>query len=102
MLGSIWRPPWSQFVALAVFRRDTDDLIGFVSCFGVTTGICAGRPFGTYDNIGRARAQGLELEGQARFGDLEVAAAYTLLDAEDRTRVRRRRATTSRAARSTR
>ena len=34
---------------LTLFRRDSTDLIDFVSCFGVTTGICAGRPFGTYD-----------------------------------------------------
>jgi vitamin B12 transporter len=71
---------------LTAFRRDTQDLIGFVSCFGVTTGICAGRPFGTYDNIGRARAQGLELEGGVEIvPDLALGAAYTLLDAEDRT-----------------
>jgi vitamin B12 transporter len=68
------------------FRRDTRDLIGFFSCFGVTGGICAGRPFGTYDNIARARAQGIELEaGIAVTGDLALGAAYTLLDAEDRT-----------------
>ena len=68
------------------FRRDTRDLIGFVSCFGVTGGICTNRPFGTYDNIARARAQGLELEaGVAVSGGLDLGAAYTLLDAEDRT-----------------
>ncbi len=68
------------------FRRDTRDLIGFVSCFGVAGGICANRPFGTYDNIGRARAQGLELEGSVYLMDeLALSAAFTLLDAEDRT-----------------
>jgi vitamin B12 transporter len=73
-------------VKLTVFRRDTRDLIGFVSCFGETTGICAGRPFGTYDNIGRARAKGLEAEGRVEVIDtLSIGAAYTLLDAEDRT-----------------
>lgn len=73
-------------IKLTAFRRDTEDLIGFVSCFGVTGGICAGRPFGTYDNVGRARAQGLELEGALRIGyALTFGAAYTLLDAEDRT-----------------
>ena len=72
--------------ALTAFRRDTEDLIGFVSCFGVTTGICAGRPFGTYDNVGRARAQGLEAEAEVRIGNVvTLGAAYTLLDAEDRT-----------------
>ena len=74
------------FLAVAGFRRDTEDLIGFVSCFGVTTGICANRPFGTYDNIGRARAHGLEIEGKARIGHaVHFGAAYTLLGAEDRT-----------------
>ena len=74
-------------LAVTVFRRDTEDLIGFVSCFGVTTGICAGRPFGTYDNIGRARAQGLEAEADVQIGySLTFGVAYTLLDAEDRTR----------------
>ncbi|MCP5978981.1 TonB-dependent receptor, partial [Klebsiella pneumoniae] len=33
------------------FDRTSNDLIAFVSCFGVTTGICAGKPNGTYDNI---------------------------------------------------
>jgi vitamin B12 transporter len=73
-------------VKATVFRRDTQDLIGFFSCFGVTGGICTGRPFGTYDNIARARGQGLELEaGIAVTRDLKLGAAYTLLDAEDRT-----------------
>ena len=71
---------------LTLFRRDTEDLIGFVSCFGIATGICTGRPFGTYDNIGRARAQGIEFEGELRLAEgLVAGAAYTLLDAEDRT-----------------
>jgi vitamin B12 transporter len=73
-------------VALTAFRRDTADLIGFVSCFGSTAAICVGRPFGTYDNIGRARAQGLEVEGRVQAASgLALAAAYTLLDAADRT-----------------
>jgi vitamin B12 transporter len=71
---------------LTAFRRDTEDQIGFVSCFGVTTDICTGRPFGTYDNIGRARAQGLEAEGRVEIvEDFALGAVYTLLDAEDRT-----------------
>ena len=70
---------------LTAFRRDTQDLIGFVSCFGVATAICTGRPFGTYDNIGRARAQGFEAEGRVEpVRGLALGAAYTFLDAEDR------------------
>jgi len=73
-------------VKLIAFRRDTDDLVGFVSCFGSTTGICTARPFGTYDNVGKARAQGLELEGEIELvEDLALGAAYTLLDSQDRT-----------------
>jgi vitamin B12 transporter len=73
-------------LALTAFRRDTEDLIGFVSCFGVITGICAGRPFGTYDNIGRARAQGLEVAAEVNVARVvTLGAAYTRLDAEDRT-----------------
>jgi vitamin B12 transporter len=71
---------------LTVFRRDTRDLIGFVSCFGTSTGICLNRPSGTYDNIGRARAQGIELEARAAVGrDVALSGAYAYLVAEDRT-----------------
>ena len=60
------------------FRRDTDNLIVFVNL--------AVPPFGTYANIGRARAHGLELEGQVEIADsIDLGAAYTWLDAEDRT-----------------
>ena len=73
-------------VKLTLFRRDTEGLIGFVSCFGVTTGLCTNRPFGTYDNIGRARARGVEVEGRIAIADAAtLGAAYTWLDAEDQT-----------------
>ncbi|HEY6815007.1 MAG TPA: TonB-dependent receptor [Croceibacterium sp.] len=76
----------SVTLGLTAFRRDTEDLIGFVSCFGVATGICTGRPFGTYDNIGQARAQGFEAQADVQIGYfVTFGAAYTLLDAEDRT-----------------
>ena len=48
--------------AVTLFHRDSRNLIAFVSCFGETDGICTGRPFGTYDNIGKARAEGVEAE----------------------------------------
>jgi vitamin B12 transporter len=74
------------YASLAVFRRDSRDLIDFVSCFGTTAGICAGRPFGTYANVGRARAQGVELEGGAQVtGGVTVRLAYSYLDARNRT-----------------
>jgi len=72
--------------ALTVFRRDTRGLIDYVSCFGVSTGICANRPFGTYDNVGKARAQGFELELGARASErLRAQAAYSYVKASDRT-----------------
>lgn len=49
-------------LAATVYRRDSRDLVGFVSCYQLTTGICAGRPYGTYANVARARADGIELE----------------------------------------
>ncbi|WP_234002305.1 TonB-dependent siderophore receptor [Erythrobacter sp. AP23] len=73
-------------LALTAFRRDSEDLIGFVSCFGVTGGICTNRPFGTYDNTAPARAQGIEAEaGFAIAEGLRLSGVYSYVDAEDRT-----------------
>lgn len=70
---------------VTLFRRDSRDLIQFVSCFGVAGGICTDRPFGTYDNVARARAQGFEIEGGVTLGDaLRARAVYSLIDSEDR------------------
>ena len=72
--------------SLALFRRDSRDLIDFVSCFGRADGICSDRPFGTYDNVGRARAQGVELEAaMAVTGGVTARLAYSYLDARNRT-----------------
>jgi vitamin B12 transporter len=72
-------------LALTAFRRDSRDLIDFVSCFGNTTGICSGRPFGTYDNVGRARAEGVELELGARVSErFRAQAAYSYVRARSR------------------
>lgn len=70
-------------LALTGFRRDSRDLIGFVSCSGAT---CLERPFGYYTNVGRARATGVELELGAQIGEtLHAQAAYTYVKATDRT-----------------
>ncbi|WP_231471732.1 TonB-dependent siderophore receptor [Novosphingobium sp. CECT 9465] len=71
------------------FHRDTRNLIGFVGCT-VLTGICTNRPFGTYDNVAKARAQGLEfaltlkpvdaLRVQANYGYVEATNVATGLD----------------------
>lgn len=73
------------YAAITLFRRDSEDLIQFVSCFGQTTGICTNRPFGTYDNVAMARAQGLEIEAGVTLDDaLRARAVYSLIDSEDR------------------
>ncbi len=72
-------------IALTAFRRDSRDLIDFVSCFGVSTGICAGRPFGTYNNVRNARAEGVELEADAKLTErLTAHAAYSYVKATNR------------------
>ncbi|WP_114520246.1 TonB-dependent receptor [Altererythrobacter sp. ZODW24] len=73
-------------LALTAFRRNTRDQIDFVSCFGVTSDICTDRPFGTYDNVGRARAEGFEAELGARVSDrLRASSAYSYVKARNLT-----------------
>ena len=73
-------------LAVTAFQRDTRDQIAFDSCFGMTTGICTGRPNGTYDNLGRTRAKGVEAEAALWTTDgLGLSAVYALIDTEDRT-----------------
>ena len=68
------------------FQRVTKDQIDFVSCFGVTSPICTNRPFGTYDNVARTEARGLELGlGMAPVDGLTVQANYSWIDARNRT-----------------
>lgn len=43
------------------YHRNVKDLIGFASCYGITSAICTTRPYGYYDNIQKVVAQGLEL-----------------------------------------
>ena len=72
-------------LAATLFRRDSRDLIDFVSCFGVTTGICTARPFGTYNNIISARAEGFELEADGHPAEnLSLHAAYSYVKAVNR------------------
>ncbi|MCG6120155.1 MAG: TonB-dependent receptor, partial [Blastomonas sp.] len=67
------------------FRRNSDDLIIFVSCPLPRTGICAGRPSGTYDNVSRARAEGVEIGVTMQPVDaLRLQANYTYTDATNR------------------
>jgi len=67
------------------FDRTSKDLIAFISCPANGTDICAGRPSGTYDNIQRAEAKGLEFVLKLKPVEaFTVAAAYTWLDAQNR------------------
>lgn len=76
----------SSFLALSIFRRNSSDLIDFVSCFGASDGICADRPFGTYDNIGMGRAEGFETEAAIDASDrLRLQANYSYVETVNRT-----------------
>ena len=68
------------------FHRDSDNLINFVSCTAPLTGICANRPFGTYNNVAKALSQGLEVALTLKpTPAFTVVGSYTYLDAENRT-----------------
>jgi vitamin B12 transporter len=72
-------------VEATVFRRDSHDLINFVSCVAPLMGPCVSRPGGTYDNVSRARAQGVELSTLLKpIESLSMQANYTHVNAEDR------------------
>ncbi len=71
----------------AAFSRQTENQIDFVSCSFVSSDpLCrvkgVGR-FGYYDNIARARAQGIELSAEARLAPLTLEANYTLTDTQN-------------------
>ena len=73
-------------LSATLFQRDTRNQIDFTSCFGRTTGICANRPDGTYDNVDATRAKGIETSLEIHPSNtLGVTVNYTLLDAQDRT-----------------
>jgi vitamin B12 transporter len=60
------------------FRRDTRNLIAYVSCFSVTSPLCADGRFGFYDNVGKTRAEGVELELRADVSPtFRAQAVYT-------------------------
>jgi vitamin B12 transporter len=72
-------------LSATLFRRDVTNQIIFISCFANPSPICVGRPFGTYDNVARARAQGLEATLLMRPTDgLELRAGYGYVEAVNR------------------
>ena len=67
------------------FQRNSRDLINFVSCARPLSGICIGRPAGTYDNVAKATSQGVELVLTLHPVEaLRMQGSYTYLDAENR------------------
>lgn len=67
------------------FSRDSTDLIVFISCPLPRTGICMGRPSGTYDNVARAKAEGVEIGLTLQpVAALRVQANYTYTNATNR------------------
>jgi vitamin B12 transporter len=68
------------------FERRTRNQIDFVSCLGSSSAICVDRPFGTYDNVARSRARGLELAAVARPAEwLRAEAQISWTEARNRT-----------------
>lgn len=73
--------------SVTYFQRDSSDLITFISCPLPRTGICTNRPSGTFDNVARARAEGVEIGLTIRPVDaLRLQANYTYTNATNRSR----------------
>ena len=74
-------------VAATWFQRETENQIDFLSCTATTSDpLCVlngVRRFGAYVNTARTKAHGVELEGSADLGPLQVAANYTWTDTEN-------------------
>ena len=68
------------------FGRSTDNVIGFVSCFGSANPRCKTQPSGFYSNTAKAEAQGVELQAAANVVEnLTVSANYTYAQSQDKT-----------------
>ncbi len=71
--------------SVTAFKRDTINQIDFISCFRNPIAICVGRPSGTYDNIARTQADGIEATIEARPTQrLSLSAGLTTLDARNK------------------
>jgi vitamin B12 transporter len=78
---------WDRRISLQAtyFNRDTTNMIAYVDCFSVIETACKTRPLGFYDNIARAKAQGVELSAAVNpLSGLSISANYTYTDARDR------------------
>ena len=77
-------------VGVTWFHRDTTNQIDFRSCPAPATGVCVGRPFGTYFNIAATRAKGIETAITLRPSDrLTLTGQYSWIDARNRATDRR-------------
>ena len=74
-------------VRATYFNRETDNQIDYFSCAATATNpLCfvnGVRRFGFYANTARTKAHGVELEGAADLGPLEVSVNYTWTDTEN-------------------
>lgn len=74
------------YLSLSVYRRDSENLIDFFSCWSGTDPLCATRPFGFYYNVGKGRAEGAEFEaGLDLQPGLTARFVYSYTDTENRT-----------------
>jgi vitamin B12 transporter len=74
------------YVALTGYRREASNLIDFFSCWTGSAPMCATRPSGFYYNVGKGRAQGLEIEvGLQWTPKLTSNVVYSYTDSENRT-----------------
>lgn len=76
-------------VSVTWFHRDTSNQIDFGFCPAADVvnpnTICFNRPYGTYENVARTRAQGIEAELTLRpVDDLTFTANYSYIHAENR------------------
>lgn len=68
------------------FQRVTRNQIDFISCWGDSNPICDDRPWGTYDNVARTLAKGVELGlGMNPVEGFTVGVQSSWIDARNRT-----------------
>ena len=74
------------YAAITAYRRDASDLIDFFSCWTGNAPLCATRPDGFYYNVGKGRAQGLEMEVALQWTPtLTSNVVYSYVHTENRT-----------------
>jgi vitamin B12 transporter len=72
--------------AVTGFRRDSRNLIDYVSCFTSSDVLCDDGRYGFYANVGKARATGVEMELGAKVSPrLRAQAVYTYTKSVNRT-----------------